>query len=63
MDFVQYLAQYSRTDKTLYLAGNYAYNNYDAGNFLWDMSMRLLGFDIASVKVGSEINGFFNSKS
>ncbi len=62
MDFVQYLAQYSKTDNVLYIAGNIAYNNYDAGNFLWGLAMKKLGFDYGSVEFGSELNGFFNSK-
>ena len=62
MDFVQYLAAYSGDKQVLYMAGKITYNNYDAGNFLWGMAMQKLGFDYGSVKVGSEVNGFFNSK-
>ena len=45
-----------------YLAGNTAYNPMDAGNFLWGVGMSMLGFDYATVKMGSEVNAFFNAK-
>jgi RHS repeat-associated protein len=62
IDFVPYLARYSRTDKVLYLAGNRAYNNYDAGNFLWGRAMNTIGIGYTGAQVGSEINGFLFGK-
>ena len=62
MDFVQYLAKYSKTDKVLYLAGNRAYNNYDAGNFLWGRAMNTIGIGYTGSQIGSEANGFLFGK-
>jgi len=62
MDFVQWLYKESETEYVLYMAENTTYNKYDAGNFLWGMAMQKLAFDYGSVKAGSEVNGFFNSK-
>ncbi len=46
----------------LYLIGGVAYDNYDAGNFVWGRSVAVLGvpFDIAVL--ASEFNGFWNGK-
>lgn len=38
------------------------YNMKDAGNFSWAVGMRKLGFDYLEVKIGSEINAFFNTR-
>jgi hypothetical protein len=61
-DFLQYLATYSQSDKVLYGVRGYAYNNFDAGNFLWGMAMHFLDLDYWEVKMGSELNGFFLGK-
>jgi hypothetical protein len=38
------------------------YNPKDAGNFTWAVGMRKLGFSYLEVKVGSEVNAFFNTR-
>lgn len=45
----------------LYIIDGRAYNRYDAGNFLWGVSMRILGFSWDSVVFGSEWNGSYNT--
>jgi hypothetical protein len=47
---------------TLYLIGGTAYDNYDAGNFVWGNAMQKLGVPYDLVKLGSEYNGFWNGK-
>jgi hypothetical protein len=47
---------------TLYLIGGTAYDNYDAGNFIWGHALKKLGVSYDLVKIGSEYNGFWNGK-
>jgi hypothetical protein len=39
------------------------YNGFDAGNYIWGAGMRRLGFSYLEVKVGSELNGAFRTRS
>ncbi len=47
---------------TLYIVNGTAYDNYDAGNFIWGNAMKKLGIPYELVKFGSEYNGFWNGK-
>lgn len=46
----------------LFIIGGMAYDNYDAGNFVWGNAMKKLGVPFELVKMGSEYNGFWNGK-
>ena len=46
----------------LYVIGGAAYDNYDAGNFVWGRAMSVLNVPFEAVKLGSEFNGFWNGK-
>jgi RHS repeat-associated protein len=48
--------------KKLHLFNGIAYNNPDAGNFVWAQSLSQLGISWGDVKFGSEFNGFWNGK-
>lgn len=50
-------------DDKLYLAGGRAYDNFDAGNFVWGNAMSELGVPWDLVKLGSEFNGWWNGKA
>jgi len=60
---MDYYASHLQDNYAFYLAGNTAYNPMDAGNFLWGVGMSSLGFEYSTVKIGSEVNAFFNAKS
>jgi RHS repeat-associated protein len=57
MDYIQH---FDLGDK-LALIGGVVYNEFDTGNYLWGAGMRRLGFSYLPVKVGSEVNAFFNT--
>ena len=46
----------------LTVLGGRAYNDQDFGNFLWGASMQVLNVSYGNVKLGSELNGFWNGK-
>jgi hypothetical protein len=60
---MDYYVSHLQDNYAFYLAGNTAYNRMDAGNFLWGVGMSSLGFEYSTVKIGSEVNAFFNAKS
>jgi RHS repeat-associated protein len=50
------------SSNTLYIIGNVAYDNFDAGNFIWGNSLKHLNIPFEATKIGSEYNGFWNGK-
>ena len=48
--------------RNFYILDGIAYDNFDAGNFLWGMAMRFLNVPYAFVKAGSELNAVLWSK-
>ena len=42
------------------MAGEYAYNRKDFGNFVWGASMRKLSFSLFTAQWGAHANAFLN---
>ena len=62
MDFVSQDV-FDDSSEKLFVVDGVAYNDFDAGNYLWGVAMNRLGFSYEFSRIGSELNGFFNGKS
>ena len=62
LDYVMNGNFQARGGERLYVAGDRAFNQHDAGNYLWGRSMKILKVNYLIVKAASEFNAFYNGK-
>jgi hypothetical protein len=61
LDFMLHIDEWGSLDR-LSIAGNRAYNTFDAGNYLWGNAMKKLDISYLMTKLGAEVNAFYFGK-
>ena len=63
MDATSTISYIDSARSYLFVAGGYAYNRKDFGNFVWGASMRKLSFGLFTAQWGAHANAFLNEYS